>query len=372
MNNKSPLISNCIQLLSNMFDDKNKLFSFSTRLENGKYINDFSNPLLLRYTINSYLSIGKYNKTFGEKIFLEEFDFFVKNNVNKITNIGDKGLLLYALSLYQHDEAKQFSQDLCRLSKEKILNCNIQEITWLLLGLTKYYEFVKDDRIIPFASRIFKYIIKFYLNIDSLFPRHDIKNKFRERFISFGGIAYYLKAIYEYSRVFNDNYASVLFKELTKIMMSLQGIDGGWGWFYDNKNPKVLDWFPIYSVHQDAMALLFLFPAIKYFPEEANKSIIKSVNWLFGNNVLKAQMISYKPFFIYRSIKRKYLFNEKFERIIRSYKNVLLNKQDIYPPNTELEINPECRSYHVAWIIYVWADNNNYLDFHNLTEIKDK
>lgn len=369
MKNNSILLEKSIELLSNMFDDKSCCFSYSTRIIDGKYVNDFDNPLMIRYTINSYLGIMKFNKTFSTNFFNEELEKFLKINLTSIDNLGDKGLLLYLLSLINHELSKKIAKEFIEIKKEDLLNLSLQEICWILLGMTKYFEFYNDEDVLKSIDRLFKLIINNFFVKDTLFPIHSKKSKLRQDFVSFGGIVYFLKSLYEFANLFGNNYALVIFKELTQRIISLQGKDGAWGWFYNNKMATVVDWFQIYSVHQDAMAFLFLFPAQKLGITGVNESVTKSINWLFGDNILNQQMIQKEPFFIIRSIRRKSQISEKFERILRAYKNSILRKNDILSQNDNVELNKECRSYHIGWIIYAWCEQDDFKDFHNLSRI---
>jgi hypothetical protein len=114
----------------------------------------------------------------------------------------------------------------------------------------------------------------------------------------------------DYSRIFGDGHAKTVFGEAVTKTMALQGPEGEWPWFLDVDQARVLDWYPIYSVHQASMAMLFLLPALDMGITEARASIAKSYSWLFGCNQLGIEMLRPHPFFIYRSIRR----SERFER----------------------------------------------------------
>ena len=46
-------------------------------------------------------------------------------------------------------------------------------------------------------------------------------------------------------------------------LMESQGERGQWWWFYSTRARKVIEGYPVYSVHQDAMAFLAMLPAIR-------------------------------------------------------------------------------------------------------------
>ncbi len=126
-----------------------------------------------------------------------------------------------------------------------------------------------------------------------------------------------------------------------------------------------MDWYQVYSVHQDSMAMLFLLPAFDSGVEGAKDAICKSYKWLFGNNQLQKAIIQQNPFFIYRSIKQKQ-FAERPVRIIKSVTNKIMGRNANLVNPQCLEINEECRSYHIGWIIYAWAGRNDFTEFTEL------
>jgi len=61
----------------------------------------------------------------------------------------------------------------------------------------------------------------------------------------------------------------------------LHGKEGEWPWFINAKKFQVIDWYQVYSVHQDPMVVLFLLAAWQKGLNEADHAIRISVNWLF-------------------------------------------------------------------------------------------
>jgi hypothetical protein len=155
------------------------------------------------------------------------------------------------------------------------------------------------------------------------------------------------------------------FKDAVARIIKLQGSNGEWAWFYDASRGAIVDWYQIYSVHQDAMSLLFLFPALELGVPSSSEAIRKSYTWLFGQNEINARMIDLDPFFIRRSIRRKGSF-EREKRFFRSMALTTSGRDAKRAKPNYLEINPESRSYHIGWILYVWAGRSDFKEFTNL------
>lgn len=368
----SILIEKTSELLRGMFDEERCLFSYSTSLENGKYVNHFSHPASLRYSINALAGIQRAVRA-GQT----DWDFtqllrkFLSLHLKRVTNDGDKGLLLYLLAEHGDESQEIIFRELECLSQERdrILRLNIQELSWILAGLSRYAGLSGVSQAGEAAERLFKAINRYFFHKDTLLPFHSL-TRYRKIFVSFGVVCYFLWALYEYGTVFADRYAETLFREGVKNCLNFQGEKGEWPWFIHVQRGKVFDWYQLYSVHQDAMAMLFLLPALELGVEEARESIKKSFRWLFGFNELGALMVRDSPFFIYRSILRKgkirHLQYEKGKRYLKSLLQTILPSEARKANPSLLEVNRECRSYHPGWVLFVWSGQNDFKEFTDL------
>ncbi len=100
--------------------------------------------------------------------------------------------------------------------------------------------------------------------------------------------------------------------------------------------------------------MLFLLPSSDAGNEFAADAVQRSIAWCFGQNELAASFYRSDPFFFaYRSI-------ERVERLPRArrYLRGVINRPDAPAApfaSASVRINRECRSYHLGWILYVWA-----------------
>jgi hypothetical protein len=76
-------------------------------------------------------------------------------------------------------------------------------------------------------------------------------------------------------------------------------------------------------------------------------------------------MILDNPFFIYRSIRQKTTF-ERAQRYFRALGSHILNRRAEPLPASCLEINRECRSYHIGWLLFAWAGRRGFEEFTEL------
>ncbi len=345
----------CENILWHMVDLKTGLFSYSTRIENGHYRNDFTHPLRIRYTVNTYAGLLR------ARSFLQK-DWDVPGLFEKflqtypVENPGDQGLLLLVLTDYDPDRALEWFHTIQSTVTNPVVLAQrpVQELCWLLWGITALAHRTQYELATEQAHALWKLIHKDFFCRDSLFPYHQ-HQWYRKRFVSFGALTYFLRASFSYAKVFQDRYVQVIAEELTKRLIQQQGHRGEWGWFYDVYRGCLVEWYPVYSVHQDSMAMLFLFPALDAGIAEAELAIERSFHWLLGENDLNTPMLRSNPPLIYRSIHRA----EPMEaglRLLRAWKNALLDRSPQFASAQQLQINTECRSYHIGWILYVWSN----------------
>lgn len=369
-NDAPKLIDFSIGLLKNMFDEKSYLFSYSTEIVNGKYYNDYSNHKKYRYTLNVLMGLQKlesyYEIPWNVNILIDKF---ASAHFRSNLSVGDMGILLHLLCLANHEKT-DYVYNLLAMNfqrKKRVMQLSIQEISWVSIGITTYANHTGKSESIEFANRIINYLCENYMNKKTFLPKHNYS--IRGFFVSFGGVAYFLMSLYHYATSFNDSRIKDIFIKAVRKVISLQGINGEWPWFIDSTTSRIMDWYQVYSVHQDSMAMLFLLPALDMGIDESSSAITKSLNWLFGGNQLDTQMIIDNPFFIWRSIRRRKTIGERAMRLNRSYMQKIVGTEGKFVKSSFLDVNQECRSYHIGWIIYAWADRSDFKQFINLESI---
>ena len=136
---------------------------------------------------------------------------------------------------------------------------------------------------------------------------------------------------------------------LTGLTMS-PGMDAAWPWLIDIRSGLPFDRYPVFTAHQDSVAMLFLFGAEDDGVPGAGEAIERSLRWNLGANELGAAMVRSEPCpWIYRAIER----DERWPRARRYVRTLSPPPGDRAP---RLRINRECRSYHLGWVLYAWSD----------------
>jgi len=336
-----------------MYDETSGLFSYSSRIVDGRYVNTFEGPSVHRYTINTLAGIQRAaeHESIGWDIGAA-IERFLTRQAHCVTNVGDRGLLLHVLARTDHDDQDRLFGEIHDATADDRASStlNLQEICWVILGLVTYSEQRSSDRARALAGNLLHLIATAYGDPRAPLPDFTV-SRWRRGFVSFGGIAYYLMALARYGTAFEDSAALERFRVATAIVTGLQGPCGEWPWFIDARRGRVLDWYEVYSVHQDAMSMLFLLPALDLQIPGTHETIERSLRWIYGANELGIDMVCQEPFLIWRSIRRG-ARHERAKRYLRSGLSVGLARR-VDP--AKLEVNTECRSYELGWILFAWA-----------------
>jgi len=342
-----------LDYLSLAYDWERALFSFSSSVdEHGFVVNDFRMPVSLRYTINTYLGLAQAERHAGTTEWLgdvaDAVGRFLDQHEQALTSSADQGLLLVLLAGTDpsHPAADRALDQIARtIASEGVTRLNMQDLAWMLWGTSSWSENGLSDR-------LFDLIRNHFVHEASGLPRHSI-SRYRAHTVSFGSVVYFLRAMYEYGEAFDSDRALELFTQGAERVVAIQAGDGGWPWMIDVRNGLPFDMYPIFTVHQDSMAMLFLFPADDCGIPNASAAIERSLRWNFGENELPAKMIHNDPYpWIYRSIER----SERWPRLRRYVRGLGPAPTGQPSRGRAIRINPECRSYHLGWVLYAWSD----------------
>ena len=252
------------------------------------------------------------------------------------------------------------------LSDQRTLRAfRAQDIGMVLTGVTAQ---ARDDskRWSRAADDLFSQIVDGYCWPSGLFA--DANSGPRRRFASFASQVYLTLACYSYGELKGDARAIEMANRCSRKLISLQGPNGEWPWFFDAKHGLVVDFYEIYSVHQFGMAPAFLEIAERHGVSEARNAAIKGFNWVFGANQLAKPMLVPAMHLSIRSQVRKGELRTDKCRMLRAIRNSALRRASGLADPTKLELRLECRSYELGWILWSFGRRSDLpqLTHHNM------
>ena len=354
------LLEGGVQNLLATWDQERALFPFASRLENRRISNTYDDPIAVRYTINSILGLARAAKAgvagVSEEQVAQIAADFETTAAARVRLPADHGLmtLLRAEAGASRDVLDHAVEALDRLLRDTpASSLNIQDLAWILWGAAGARR-AGAARAADVVRRAADIIDEAFVHTETGLPRHST-HRYRRNLVSFGSLVYFLRAMHEADATLDSERARNLFASGVQHALGVQGPRGEWPWLMRCDTRSVVDAYPVFAVHQDSMAMLFLHPAIDRGLPGTEAAQARSLAWDFGCNERELTMFVSDPFFAYRSIERV----ERFPRI-RRYGRSLLPWQRRGAavwgaPAAHTRLNDECRSYHLGWVLYVWS-----------------
>jgi hypothetical protein len=346
------LLQGSVENLVATWDEPRALLPFSSRLTGGAIVNDYDNPIAVRYTINSLLGLLRAARAgvagLPEAEVRRRCAAFFARDPGRITLPADQGLATLLHAELGADPA--FLADRVRELQALLGSSalNIQDVAWILWGGAAAARAGVPAGVDVVATALDRITVHL-LHPQTGLPRHSA-SRWRRDVVSFGSLTYFLRAMHEAAEVLGDDHPRRLLEGGVAHALRLQGPRGEWPWMIDCATGTIIDPHPVFAVHQDSMAMLFLLPARDRGLPGVAAAIDRSLTWDFGANELGLMMVVQEPFFAYRSIERR----ERAPRVRRYLRSRRRRRDDPWRP-PKVRLNDECRSYHLGWILYAWA-----------------
>jgi hypothetical protein len=172
---------------------------------------------------------------------------------------------------------------------------------------------------------------------------------------SFADQVYPLQALARLHASSDDPAALAVADAVADQICDLQGEAGQWWWHYDSRNGSVVEGYPVYSVHQHAMAPMALLDLADAGGAGHLHAISKGLQWLAKPPETGEDLIAADLPITWRKVARK-----DPRKVVRGLRAVstkvhpewrlrVLDK--VAPPGV---IDHECRPYELGWLLMTW------------------
>lgn len=309
----------------------------------------------VRYALISLIGLGR-SKALG----LEVGDLITTlwSRVNARRDViaqspGDLGLALWAQAL-TNQRGPFGVEDACRAFQARREMADSVHLAWLMLGAGHCEQNENNGRARELADVAKADLLILYNANSQLFYRHARRgfvSGVSRRVSCFANQIYPVMALAVHGRCSGDDHSAEVGRKVADTLCALQGRLGQWWWLYDAQEGGVVDGYPVFSVHQDGMAPMALFETTKSGGRSFAPEIARSLAWIDGDNELKKSLVCDSPGLVLRDIHRRGV--GRVARAIRSAAWCwgLPGERGSDQPES-LRINPECRPYHLGWILY--------------------
>lgn len=181
---------------------------------------------------------------------------------------------------------------------------------------------------------------------------------------SFADQVYPLQALARTAAAVGDPDALAAANATAACICALQGTAGQWWWHYDSRGDSarcsadpatVVERFPVYSVHQHAMAPMALFDLRECGGDDHVDAVERGIDWLFAHPETLAELVSERHNVVWRKVGRR-----EPRKAVRSLSAVTTSVRPgvtlpwldrVFPPGP---VDYECRPYELGWLLYAW------------------
>ncbi len=191
----------------------------------------------------------------------------------------------------------------------------------------------------------------------AMFPRVAVGGAswYRGHVGSFADQVYPVQALARLHVSADDPEALAVADSVAESICTLQGSGGQWWWHYDSRPGSVVEGYPVYSVHQHAMAPMALLDLADAGGTDHLDAICRGLGWLTASPETTEPLVLEDPPTTWRKVaradKRKAVrgIRAASTRVRPGWRLSALDR--MFPPTT---VDHECRPYELGWLLYTW------------------
>lgn len=166
----------------------------------------------------------------------------------------------------------------------------------------------------------------------------------------FADQAHAIQALARFHAARGDAAALAAANACAERICKLQGRDGQWWRLYDVRDASIVETYPIYSVHQHAIAPMALLDLEECGGMADWGAVVKGVDWLYQHPETVTPLICEDHAAIWRKAARRGP-GKAIGATARRCGLPLPWLDRIFPPN---RVELECRPHEMGWLLYAW------------------
>lgn len=274
--------------------------------------------------------------------------------IPSMTSLGDVALTLWACALTGHGDREVARARLLAMSPDRAAYPTV-EVAWALAATC----FDAGPATAGLRSRLSARLID-ALGPSSVFP-HVIGagGGWRAHVSCFADMVYPIQALAHHHRLFDDRSAIDAASRAADFICRHQGPAGQWWWHYDCRTGSVIEPYPVYAVHQDAMGPMALFAVQDASGRDFAEAVARSLDWLRSSPELDGgSLVDAEAKLIWRKVARaepgklsRYL-QATASRIHAGLRVPFVDA--LFRPGA---IDYEDRPYHLGWLLHAFPEN---------------
>jgi hypothetical protein len=181
------------------------------------------------------------------------------------------------------------------------------------------------------------------------------QSRWRAHVGSFADQVYPLQALARGHRLTSEPWMLEYANRTAAAICAAQGPAGQWWWHYDSRDGSVVERYPVYSVHQHAMAPMVLFDLWEAGGDDRRAEIAAGLGWIDSHPEVVEELVAERFGLVWRKVGRRE--PRKAARAIGAATTSLW--QGFAVPGVDRVLPPvmvdhECRPYELGWLLYAW------------------
>jgi hypothetical protein len=276
----------------------------------------------------------------------------LNEDVSSVDNLGDVALGLWAAQAIGYPDRARFWGRLRALRPADGAH-PVVEVSWALDAACLDAANDTDH----LADRLAERLMSSFPERSQVFPHVLGAAGWRSHVSCFADMVYPIHALSNYAKSTGNRKALEVATRCAERICREQGTAGQWWWHYDRRTGDVIEGYPVYAIHQDAMAPMALFALKNAGGTDFTGEIRKGLDWLVRSPEIQASLIDEKADLIWRKVARRepgkltrYL-QAAASRLHPSLRVPATNA--IFPPGA---IDYEDRPYHLGWLLHAWPE----------------
>jgi hypothetical protein len=341
--------------LRRMYVPEERLFVFCLRRQGDAVLPEGRSR---RYTAMSVLGLVKESPDAVAEVLqggtLRGLCDRLLDDCREAVNMGDVAVSLWAACAASHPDAERAFTRLAALDPPRGPRYTV-ELAWAVTGLTAFAR--REPKAVGLRDAAAERLLKSF-PASGIFPHvvGEEGSSLRSHVSCFADLVYPIQALAHYAAATGSAEALRASRACAEHACALQGPEGQWWWHYDVRTGRVVEGYPVYAVHQDAMAPMALFDLAEAGGGRYDTAIQKGLEWLARSPEIGGRsLVDREADLIWRKVARR-----EPGKLARSLQAVA---SKIHPalraPGVDLVLRPgaidhEDRPYHLGWVLYAF------------------
>lgn len=276
--------------------------------------------------------------------------------LDRMTNRGDVALICLAAAEVGHSELPHAIDRLSRLDRRLLSGepgdaIDVVAAAWVMTALVAARAAIDVEPHLAAARQ------RLLGARRVVFP-HQIGGEqkwYRAHVGSFADQIYPVQALARLHASAGDPAALAAAEHVARVICHAQGPEGQWWWHYDARSGAVVEGYPVYSVHQHAMAPMGLLDLAEAGGQAYLGEICRGLRWLASRPETAEPLIAADQGVIWRKVGRN--DPRKLVRGLAAARSAALPGTSmpgvgvLFPAGT---VDHECRPYELGWLLYAW------------------